>query len=60
MTPLRPLIVFDGTAWFIRRVRVIEHDLARNEKVYHCDKHLGGPYDTPEEAVAALPPKTAP
>lgn len=38
------LIIFDGEAWFERRVRVIEHDLTRDEKVYRCSKHLGGPY----------------
>ena len=39
----RLLIVFDGSAWFVRRVRVIEHDLDLDEKVYRCDKHLAGP-----------------
>lgn len=41
---LKVLIVFDGKSWFVRRVRVIEHDLDRDEKVYRCDKPLGGPF----------------
>lgn len=47
----RVLIVFDGMAWFIRHVRLIEHDLTKDEKVYRCDKPLGGPYKTLNEAV---------
>lgn len=52
----RILIVFDGDCWFIRRVRASEHDAARDEKVYRCDEHLGGPFGTLDEAVAALEP----
>lgn len=44
----RVVLVFDGTAWFVRRLRQIEHDLSRDEKVYHCDKHLGGPFTLTE------------
>ncbi len=50
----RVLIVFDGTAWFIRGVGAIVHDLRLDEKVYHCDRHLGGPFETLEAAVEAV------
>jgi len=36
----RFLIAFDGTFWHVRRVRCVDHDLWRNEKVYRCDKPL--------------------
>jgi hypothetical protein len=52
MSQPRVLFVFDGTAWFIRRLRAIEHELDTDEKLYHCDKHLGGPYTTLESAMA--------
>lgn len=41
MNDLRVLIVFDGDAWFVRRLRAIEHDLDKDEKVYHCDPAFG-------------------
>lgn len=48
----RILIVNDEYGqWFIRRVAVVEHDIARDEKVYRCDKHLGGPYSSIDEAI---------
>jgi hypothetical protein len=51
--PQRVLIVCDvGGAWYVRRVRLIEWDLDRDEKVYRCDKPLGGPFLTLDEAVA--------
>ena len=50
----RMLIVFDGNYWFIRYVRVIEHDLEKDEKVYRCDAPLGGMHRTLDDAVAAL------
>ncbi len=40
--PQRHLIVFDGAAWFVRRVASIEYDLHYDETVYRCDKTLGG------------------
>jgi len=46
----RVLIVFDGEAWFVRRVRAIEHDLDLDEKVYRCDDALGGRCDTLDAA----------
>jgi hypothetical protein len=51
----RVLIVFAGDAWYVRRVRLIEHDLDKDEKVYRCDKPLGGPFKTPLEAIQSLP-----
>lgn len=33
----RVVIVYDGAAWHVRALRVIEHDLERDEKVYRCD-----------------------
>jgi hypothetical protein len=39
----RVLIVFDGAAWFVRRVRLVEHDLHADEMVYRCDQPLAGP-----------------
>ena len=55
MTPAdRFLIVFDGKSWFVRHVRVVEHDLDRDEKVYRCDAPVGGAYGTLDDAVAAL------
>ncbi len=50
----RALIVFDGTSWFVRRVRAIEHDLALDEKVYHCDDPIGKAHATLDEAVATM------
>jgi hypothetical protein len=50
----RYLIVFDGKSWFVRHVRVIEHDLDRDEKVYRCDTPLGGAHGTLDEAVTAF------
>lgn len=50
----RLLIVCDGRKWYVRHVRVIEHDLRRGEKVYRCDQPLGKPYATLDEAVEAV------
>jgi len=50
----RVVIVCDGEHWFIRRLVAIHHDLDTDTKNYHCDKHLGGPYESVEEAVQAL------
>lgn len=53
MSTERLLLAFDGTSWFLRAVRVTEHDRSLDEKVYRCDEHLGGPY-TLDEAIEAL------
>lgn len=50
----RILIVNDGTAWFVRQVRITEHDLSRDEKVYRCDRHVGGPLATLDEAAGLV------
>lgn len=42
----------DDGRWFVRRIRAVEHDLAADEKVYYCDKHLGGPFEALGEAAA--------
>ena len=43
----RVAIVTDGEGWYVRRIRVIEHDLDKDERVY-----LGTKCPTVEEAVA--------
>ena len=51
----RHLIVNDHSGrWFIRHVRVVEHDMDRDEKVYRCDVPAGGPYDDLPSAVQAF------
>ena len=50
----RVAIVFDGEYWFLRRIRVIEYDLDLDEKVYRCDRPLGGPCKTFKEIAAVL------
>lgn len=50
----RILVVFDGEAWFVRRVAMIEHDIDRDMKVYHCDQHLGGPFPSLDGAVVRV------
>lgn len=42
----RYLIVFDGTTWHVRHVRVIEYDLERDEKVYRCDQPISSDHAT--------------
>lgn len=54
----RLLLVFDGKAWFIRHVCVIIHDYKPedgiDEKVYRCDRHMGGPFRTFDTAARAM------
>ncbi len=52
--PQRVLVVFDGVAWFTRRVKVIVHDSELDEMVYRCDKHLGGPFIDAQTAIDTL------
>lgn len=47
----RVAIVFDGQQWYVRSIRVIEHDVTRDEKVYRCDQPLGVAHDTMEAAT---------
>lgn len=48
---MRVAIIFDGEKWHVRRIRIIEHDLSRDEKVYRCDKPIANDLETPEEAI---------
>lgn len=48
------LMYFDGSHWWIRRVCLNVHDLNLDEKIYRCDKHLGGPYSDFDIAVVAM------
>lgn len=49
---MRIAIVSDNEGrWFVRRIRLVEHALVQDEKVYYCDEHLGGPFKTIEDAV---------
>jgi hypothetical protein len=41
----------ESGAWYIRRIRVVEHALDRDEKVYRCDWPVGGRYASLEEAL---------
>lgn len=41
--PQIAIVLKDGQ-WFIRRIAYTVRDDARGEMVYHCDKHLGGPF----------------
>ncbi len=55
MTSPRVLIVCDDTGkWFVRRVRMTEHNLDLDQMIYHCDEPLGGPYDDLAGAVARV------
>lgn len=49
----RLLIVNDGSAWFIRDLMSITHELESDHKIYRCENHLGGPFTELDEAVAA-------
>jgi len=50
---VRTLIVFDGHAFFVRRVRTVEHDLERDEKVYRRDEPIGKNFPSLDDAVKA-------
>ena len=50
---LRVVIVWDGLTWYVRRLRVLEHDLDRNEKVYRCDMPIANDCETGEDALRA-------
>lgn len=56
---MRIAIIFDGGHWFLRGIRSIELGLDDNEKVYRCDRDLGGPFDSLDEAVSSLPTAVA-
>jgi len=40
--------------WFIRRVSYNRFDMDVNEMVYICDQHLGGPFESVQEAIEKL------
>jgi|KBSMisStaDraftv2_1062788.scaffolds.fasta_scaffold6062593_1 hypothetical protein len=46
---MRKAITFDGKYWYVRRIAYVRQDDIHNEMVYHCDKHLGGPYKKLED-----------
>ena len=53
----RVLIVCDeALQWYVRRVRLVEHRVLddRDEKIYYCDEHLGGPFPSLAAAAASL------
>lgn len=55
---MRILVVRDKDGqWYLRRVKYNHQDDVEGEMVYHCDKHLGGPYPNllyAQEAVENL------
>lgn len=50
----RIAIVYDGKAWFVRRIAIIEHDLEHDHMVYRCNEPLVNDAFTVGEALAAL------
>jgi hypothetical protein len=53
----RLAIVLNDGRWFVRHIAAVVEDGVKGEMVYHCDEHLGGPFPTPEEAVAVAKSK---
>ena len=48
--PQRIAIVRDERGqWFVRQVAYNHQDDTKGEMIYHCTKHLGGPYPSLEE-----------
>ena len=52
---MRIAIVCDGKSWFVRRIATIEHNLDRDEMIYHCDMPLGGPFQSLDDAAQVVP-----
>lgn len=51
----RYLIANDKSGkWYVRRIRIVEHDMDRDEKVYRCDLPIGTAYNSLPAAVDAL------
>lgn len=51
----RYLIANDKSGkWYVRRIRIVEHDMYRDEKIYRCDLPIGTAYDSLPAAVDAL------
>lgn len=42
----RIAIVFDGSKWHVRRIRLIELDLDKMEMVYRCDDPISNDHAT--------------
>jgi hypothetical protein len=49
----RLAIIFDGARWHVRSIRLIEHDLDLDEKIYRCDKPISNDHRSIEDAVAS-------
>lgn len=45
--------------WFVRRIDFSVHDGDRNAMVYHCDKHLAGPFPEVHDAADWVAAKEA-
>jgi len=52
-TVRRVLVAFDGKAWFVRRIRLVEHDMDADEMIYYCDQPIGVRFDSSHKALAA-------
>jgi hypothetical protein len=46
-------IIYDGTVWHVRRIRVIEHDLDADEKVYRCDIPISSDHKYIDDAITS-------
>lgn len=48
----RVVIVSDENGdWYVRRIRIVEHDLGKDEKVYRCDQPIGLKFPNVEGAA---------
>lgn len=56
----RIAIIFDGHRWHVRRIRVIEHDFNRDEKVYRCDRPIASDLGNVLDAVRRVRPSWVP
>jgi hypothetical protein len=49
----RLAIILNGAGkWFVREIGYVVQDDVRGEMVYHCTRHIGGPFATVQVAVA--------
>lgn len=42
----RIVIVCDGTAWHVRRLLTITHDLDNDQRIYRCDEPISSDHPT--------------
>lgn len=49
----RVLVAYDGESWYVRRVKLVEHDLEADEMIYYCDQPIGVRFDSPRKALTA-------